>query len=61
MKYKSPRIKKTDPIESPCKKTIYTSLSEATESIEYLQADRWVKKLSAYKCPVCGFWHLTKS
>lgn len=60
MKYKQSLIRKIDPIESPCKKTIYGSLQEAKESIEYLQDNKGAKSLSAYKCSVCGFWHLTK-
>ena len=59
MNYKSSRMRKIDPIRSPCKKTIYKSLFEAEESIDYLQKEKWVKGLSAYKCSVCGFWHLT--
>jgi rubrerythrin len=38
---------------------MYNSLAEAKESIEFLQENKWVKELSAYKCSVCGFWHLT--
>ena len=59
MKYKPSRIRKIYPIESPCKKTMYNSLIDAKESIDYLQKDKWVKGLSAYKCSVRGFWHLT--
>ena len=59
MKYKPYRTRKIDPIESPCKKTIYYSFAEAKESIDYLRENKGVKKLSAYKCSMCGFWHLT--
>ena len=59
MKYKPSRIRKINPIESPCKKTMYNSLVEARESIEYHQANKYVRDLSAYKCSACGFWHLT--
>jgi hypothetical protein len=59
MRYKQSHIKKIFPIESPCKKTIYNSFEEAKESIEYLQENKWVRDLSAYKCNLCGFWHLT--
>jgi hypothetical protein len=59
MKYKPSRIRKIGPIESPCKKTIYNSSIEAKEAIAYLQENKHVKDLSAYKCSVCGFWHLT--
>ena len=59
MNYKSSRMRKTEPIHAPCRKAIYKSLIEANESIDYLQKKKWVKGLSAYKCSVCGFWHLT--
>jgi hypothetical protein len=38
---------------------MYNSLIDAKESIDYLQENKGVKDLSAYKCLVCGFWHLT--
>jgi hypothetical protein len=59
MKYKPGPVRKTYPVESPCKKTMYNSLIEANEAIDYLQKNKYVKDLSAYKCEVCGFWHLT--
>ena len=59
MKYKPLRTKKINPIETPCRKAIYDSLAAAKESIEYLQENKGVKTLSAYKCTICGFWHLT--
>jgi hypothetical protein len=59
MKDKQSSIRKTKPIEYSCKKTIYNSLADAKESIAYLQENKYVKDLSAYKCSVCGFWHLT--
>jgi hypothetical protein len=59
MKYKPSHIRKIYPIETPCKKTMYNSFADAKESIEYLQENKTVKDLSAYKCTVCGFWHLT--
>jgi hypothetical protein len=59
MKYKPSRLKNVDPVETPCKKKMYNSLIDAKESIEYLQDNKTRKNLSAYKCSVCGFWHLT--
>jgi len=59
MKYKPSRKKNVDPIETPCKKKMYNSLIDAKESIEYLQENKTGKNLSAYKCDLCGFWHLT--
>jgi hypothetical protein len=59
MKPRPSHMRKIDPITAPCKKTIYNSLIDAKESIAYLQKNKFVKDLSAYKCSVCGFWHLT--
>jgi len=59
MKYKPSKIRHIYPVESPCKKTMYNSLIDAKESIAYLKENRMVKELTAYKCSVCGFWHLT--
>ncbi len=59
MKPKLSAGKKIDPIGPSCKKAIYNSLAEAQEAISYLRETKYVKDLSAYKCSVCGFWHLT--
>jgi hypothetical protein len=59
MKYKPSRLRKIYPVDTPCKKTMYDSLIDAKESIEYLKENKYVKDLSAYNCSVCGFWHLT--
>jgi len=59
MKSGASRIKEINPLGITCKKTIYNSLSEAKEAIAYHQENKYVKDLSAYKCSVCGFWHLT--
>jgi hypothetical protein len=59
MKEYSSRKRKINPLEAPCKKTIYSSLADAVESIEYLKENKFVTNLSAYKCSICGFWHLT--
>jgi lipopolysaccharide biosynthesis regulator YciM len=55
------KLSKTDtinPIELPCKKTLYNSQADALEAIKYMTEIR-VVELKAYKCSVCGFWHLT--
>ena len=52
-------IKKIHPIEFPCKKTIYNSLEEAQDMIAYINENRVSKEIRAYKCQICGFWHLT--
>ena len=59
MKSKSSPKKKIDPLGPSCKKTIYNSLVEAQEAIAWHQENKYVKDLSAYKCSLCGFWHLT--
>jgi hypothetical protein len=59
MGYKLSNIKKIDPIEPPCKKTIYNSPEEAQDMIIYIKENRSVRDIHAYKCNSCGFWHLT--
>jgi len=59
MKPKQSHIRKIEPLGPSCKKKMYNSLDEAKKSIEYLQETKWIKELSAYKCTICGFWHLT--
>jgi hypothetical protein len=53
------RKKRTDPVGLPCKKKMYDSLTEAEEAIAHLETTRWIKNLSAYRCTICGKWHLT--
>lgn len=59
MAYKLSNTKKVNPVTPACNKTIYNSFEEAEETIRYIKQDRMVQKLSAYKCTICGFWHLT--
>jgi len=59
MAYKLSNIKKVNPIEPPCKKTIYNSLEEAQDMVSYIKENRRVQEIHAYKCNSCGFWHLT--
>ena len=59
MHYKKIYHKKTDPLEPVCKKTVYYSLEEAQEMIRYISETRITKGIRAYKCDLCGFWHLT--
>jgi len=47
------------PLDPPCKKTIYNSFEDAQDMILYIKENRGISELYAYKCPVCGFWHLT--
>jgi hypothetical protein len=53
------KLKNINPLEPPCKKTIYNSLAEAEDMIKYIKENRVVRDIKAYKCDVCGFWHLT--
>jgi len=57
--YKLSNIKKIHPVDLPCKKTIYNSLEEAQDMIQYIKENRGGRELLAYKCITCGFWHLT--
>jgi hypothetical protein len=59
MSYKPSNIKNINPIEPPCKKTIYNSLEDAQDMIRYIKENRGGKEIHAYKCMTCGFWHLT--
>jgi hypothetical protein len=59
MGYKLSNIKKTDPIDLPCKKAMYNSLEEAQDMIRYIRENRRIREINAYKCSTCGFWHLT--
>jgi hypothetical protein len=59
MGYRQSYIKKTDPVEPPCKKTMYNTAEEARDMIRYINEKRVGKEIRAYKCDICGFWHLT--
>jgi hypothetical protein len=59
MGHRLSNIKKIHPVEPPCKKTIYNSLEEAQDMIRYINENRIVREIKAYKCGICGFWHLT--
>jgi hypothetical protein len=59
MHYKHSNIKKTTPLELPCKKKTYYSQDEAKDMITYITENRTVKEMQAYKCEICGYWHLT--
>jgi hypothetical protein len=59
MGYKIPKKNNINPIEPPCRKTIYYSQQEAEEMIKYIKESRIVRDIRVYKCTICGFWHLT--
>ena len=59
MVHKSSNIKNINPIQPTCKKAIYNTQEEAQDMIAYIKETRVVREISAYKCTICGFWHLT--
>jgi hypothetical protein len=38
---------------------MYNSREEAEDMIQYIQENRIVRELHAYKCTTCGLWHLS--
>jgi hypothetical protein len=58
MVYK-PKIKTISPLELPCRKKMYNSREEADDMIRYIMENRVAHEIRAYKCSICGFWHLT--
>jgi len=59
MTYKLSNIKKITSVNPPCKKTMYNSREDAQDMIRYIEENKGGRALHAYKCPVCGFWHLS--
>jgi hypothetical protein len=59
MGYKLTGIKSATPLELPCKKKMYHTVEEAQDMINYLRENKTVREIHAYKCTICGFWHLT--
>lgn len=59
MAYKLSKKLKVQPMELPCKKTMYNTREEAEDIITYINENHTGKEIHAYKCLVCGFWHLT--
>jgi hypothetical protein len=59
MVYKSTGKKSIAPFEPPCRKAIYNTREDAEEMIRHLAEARTGKVIRAYRCDVCGFWHLT--
>jgi hypothetical protein len=59
MAYKSSKFRSVDPIGPPCRKKMYQSPEEAEEMIRHIRENRYVKELHAYRCEICGMWHLT--
>jgi len=59
MVYRTSKKKQIGPLEPPCKKTIYQSREEAEDMIKYIHDTRVTRDIKAYRCNICGFWHLT--
>jgi hypothetical protein len=59
MGYKLSDKKKIPPIDLPCKKVMYNTLDDAQAMIKNINENRIVREIHAYKCSICGFWHLT--
>ena len=59
MAYKSSNFKSVTPMGPSCKKAMYQSKEEAEDMIRYINENRVVRELRAYKCADCGLWHLT--
>lgn len=59
MRYKSLARKNVNPFEPPCKKAIYHTREDAEDMIRHIAETRTGREIKAYRCDVCGFWHLT--
>ena len=59
MRYKTSGKKSIVPFEPLCRKAIYHTREDAVDMIRHLEETRTSSKISAYRCDVCGFWHLT--
>jgi len=56
---KNSKIKNISPLEPSCKKAVYNSPEEAQDMIRHINESRVIREIRAYKCTICGFWHLT--
>jgi len=61
MTYRQPGKRNVNPLIPPCRKPIYHTQAEAQDMIDYIRENRVSPVIRAYKCNVCGFWHLTSS
>jgi hypothetical protein len=59
MRYKTSSKKRIVPLETPCRKALYHTREDAEDMIRHLAETRRGREISAYRCDVCGFWHLT--
>lgn len=58
MTYNSIKHQKINPIEPPCKKTMYDSVEQAMDSIVNINETMGIK-LNWYNCTICKKIHLT--
>lgn len=61
MHYKTSGKKSIPSVEPPCRKSIYNTREDAEDMIRHLAETRTGRAIHAYRCDVCGFWHLTKT
>lgn len=59
MKYRLSKKEKVDPIAPVCRKEAYFTLEDAQAMIRQIEETRVTKKIRAYRCDICGLWHLT--
>ncbi|HOP00028.1 MAG TPA: hypothetical protein PLV06_06030 [Bacteroidales bacterium] len=48
-------------LEPPCRKAIYHTREDAEDMIRHIAETRTGREIRAYRCDICGFWHLTRS
>ena len=58
MKYRNSRLSPA-PMQSSCRKAAYQTKEDADDMIRYIKETRVTKEIRAYRCDICGMWHLT--
>lgn len=59
MRYKTTGKKSIEPFEPTCRKAIYHTREDAEYMIRHIAETRTGRMITAYRCELCGFWHLT--
>ncbi|MEZ5071336.1 MAG: hypothetical protein R2751_10300 [Bacteroidales bacterium] len=59
MGYKSSKYRSVAPLGPSCRKKSYQTKEEAEDMIRYIEETRMTRRLSTYRCEICGLWHLT--
>jgi len=59
MGYKSSGRSRIEPLQPVCRKKAYNTEGEAEAMISHIRETRVTREIRAYKCSVCGLWHLT--